>query len=137
MAFSDKDSIQEKLRKIEALFAGAATPGEKQAAEAARNRIRAKLKIIEIVEQPIEYRFSLHNPWSRKLLIALLNRYGIEAYRLPGQKRTSIMAMMPKTFVEQTLYPEFQSLDSVLLTHLNEVADKIISEAIFSKVTDL
>ena len=32
--------LREKLRKIEALFAGAATPGEKAAAGAAAERIR-------------------------------------------------------------------------------------------------
>jgi hypothetical protein len=33
-------TLREKLRKIEALFAGAATPGEKAAAGAAAERIR-------------------------------------------------------------------------------------------------
>lgn len=36
--------LKEKLRKIEALFAGAATGGERDAAQAARERIQAKLR---------------------------------------------------------------------------------------------
>ena len=35
--------LRDKLRKIEALFAGAATPGEKAAAGAAAERIRERL----------------------------------------------------------------------------------------------
>jgi hypothetical protein len=130
---SQQEEILEKLRKIEALFAGAATQGERDAAEAARQRIRAKLKSLQAVEQPIELRFSIHNPWSRNLLLALLRRYGIEPYRKHGQKRTTIMANIPKTFAEETLIPEFNSLNEVLVSHLSELADKIISEAIFNK----
>ncbi len=70
-------------------------------------------------------------------MIALLDRYGVVAYRLPGQKRTSVMDKMPRTFLEQILLPEFQSLDRMLLAHLNEVADTIISDAISSKVSDM
>ena len=36
-------TLREKLRKIEALFAGAATPGGKAAAGAAAERIRERL----------------------------------------------------------------------------------------------
>ncbi len=40
-------ALREKLRKIEALFAGAATPGERDAAEAAMLRVRARLAEIQ------------------------------------------------------------------------------------------
>ena len=38
-----ESQMREKLRKIEALFAGAGTAGERDAAEAALDRVRAKL----------------------------------------------------------------------------------------------
>ena len=41
---SSEQILREKLRKIEALFAGGATEGEKAAAGAAAERIRARLK---------------------------------------------------------------------------------------------
>lgn len=75
--------IREKLRKIEALFAGATTPGERQAAEAARERILERLKRFEETQKPEEWRFSLENPWSRKLFVALARRYGLRP-RLGG-----------------------------------------------------
>ena len=40
---TDEAQLREKLRKIEALFAGADTVGEKLAAEAALERVRARL----------------------------------------------------------------------------------------------
>ena len=40
---SDEQRLIEKLQRIEALFAGAATPGERDAAAQARDRIRARL----------------------------------------------------------------------------------------------
>ena len=39
----DRSQLREKLRKIEALFAGAGTAGEQLAAEAALERVRARL----------------------------------------------------------------------------------------------
>ena len=43
IAVNDQTQLREKLRKLESLFAGAGTPGEKQAAEAGLERIRARL----------------------------------------------------------------------------------------------
>ena len=40
---TNEDELRDKLRKIEALFAGAKTHGEKEAAGAAAQRIRARL----------------------------------------------------------------------------------------------
>ena len=70
-----EDILREKLRKIEALFSGGATEGEKMAAGAAAERIRARLKEATGKEKPVEIRFSLPDPWSRQLFIALCRRY--------------------------------------------------------------
>jgi hypothetical protein len=50
---------REKLRKIEALFAGAAAPGEKAAAGVAADRSRARLGAAAGGEVPEEIRFSI------------------------------------------------------------------------------
>ena len=42
---STESQLREKLRKIEALFAGAGTAGERLAAEAALERVRARLAL--------------------------------------------------------------------------------------------
>ena len=126
----DEKELREKLRKIEALFAGAATPGERDAADAARDRIRARLREFEQAERPEEWRFALENPWSRRLFIALTRRYGLEPYRRRGQRRTSVMVSAPPSFVRGTLIPEFDELNGVLVAHLEALAAKIIEDVL-------
>src|SRR5262245_23722445 len=50
--------LRDKLRKIEALFAGATTPGEKAAAGAAAERIRDRLGKTASAEKSVELKFS-------------------------------------------------------------------------------
>jgi hypothetical protein len=63
--------LREELRKIEALFAGAGTLGERDAAEATLQRVRARLAELERRDHQVEMQFSLPDPWSRKLFLAL------------------------------------------------------------------
>ncbi len=81
--------LKEKLRQIEGLFAGAATAGERDAAQAARERIQVKLRGPEGQEPPIEMRFTLGDGWNLKLFLALCRRYGLKPYRKNGQRRTT------------------------------------------------
>lgn len=73
--------LREKLRKIEALFAGAGTVGERVAAEAALERVRARLTDTERRDPPIEMQFTMPDSWSGHLFIALCRRYGLKPYR--------------------------------------------------------
>ncbi|MEB3202621.1 MAG: hypothetical protein VKK05_07400, partial [Synechococcus sp.] len=109
-----EQQLVEKLRRIEALHARPGSEGERQAAERARERIQARLKQLEAEEPPIEFRFSLADQWSRHLFVALLRRYGIHPYRYRGQRRTTVMARLSRAFVNETLWPEFQELQSTL-----------------------
>ena len=129
---NDRDNLISKLRHIEALHAGATTDGERVAAETARERIASLLKSIEPEEPATEHRFSLDSPWSRKLFVALLRRYEIRPYRYPRQRRTTVMAQAPKSFVDKTLWPEFLDLSAALDEHLERVTDDIIRETISS-----
>jgi hypothetical protein len=73
--------LREKLRKITALFETAATPGERQAAAAAMERIRKGLDAT-LKTQPLpETRFSLADQWQRRLFLALCRRQGLDPYR--------------------------------------------------------
>ena len=132
----DRQKLFETLRKIEALYAGAATPGERDAAANARERIRARLKNLAQQERPEEYRFSMDNPWSRKIFVALLRRYGIEPYRYSRQRHNTVMARVPQSFVNQTLMPEFQEMNRALFDHLERVTDDIISQEISNDTSE-
>ena len=122
--------LREKLRKIEALFAGAGTAGERDAAEAALQRVRARLVELERKDLPVEMQFSLGDQWSRKLFLALCRRYGLGPYRLYRQRVTTVMLKVPRAFVDQVLWPEFQELDAALAQYLNEVTNRIIRDEV-------
>lgn len=127
---TDEAQLREKLRKIEALFAGAGTAGEKLAAEAALERVRARLAELQRSDQPIEMQFSLPDQWSRQLFLALCRRYGLKPYRLYRQRVTTVMLRVPKRFVDQVLWPEFQQLNAALMQYLNEVTTRVIREEV-------
>ncbi len=132
----DRQKLFERLRKIEALYAGAATPGERDAAAGARERIRTKLNNLTQHERPEEYRFSMDNPWSRKIFVALLRRYGISPYRYSRQRRNTVMARVPPSFVDKTLMPEFQEMNRALFDHLERITDEIISQEISNDTSE-
>ncbi len=125
-----------KLRKIEALFARAGTPGERQAAKAASERIREKLGTFLKSDKPVEMKFSLTDAWSRQLFLALSRRYGLEPYRYPRQRRTTVMVRAPETFINETLWPEFKELNKVLVDYLSEVTERIIREEVFAQTAE-
>ena len=122
--------LRDKLRKIKALFAGAATPGEKAAAGAAAERIRERLGQTAGKEKPIELKFSIPDVWSRQLFIALCRRYGLRPFRHRRMHRQTIIVEAPKSFVEQVLWPEFRELDSALIAYLSEITEKVIREEV-------
>lgn len=131
-----ENELLEKLRKIERLHAGAATAGEREAAADAIARIRRRLQEIATKEREIEYRFALADGWTRKLFIALLRRYGIRPYRYARQRRNTVMARVPRSFVNETLWPEFVELSQVLKTYLEDVTNRVIAEAIHRDTSD-
>jgi hypothetical protein len=126
----DEAKLREKLTRIEALFAGATTEGERVAAAEARRRIRQRLESAERAEPPVEFRFTLTDTWSRKLFLSLLRRYDLKPYRHRGQRRTSVMVKAPKPFVQETLWPEFEQINAAMQTYLGEVADRIIADVL-------
>jgi hypothetical protein len=127
--------LREKLRKIEALFAGAGTAGERLAAEAALERIRAKLVEQERQDPATEVQFSIPDQWSRHLFIALCRRYGLKPYRRYRQRRTTVMVRAPRGFIEQ-VWGEFRDLNSDLQAYLHEVTLKVIREEVYADTSD-
>jgi hypothetical protein len=127
---SDEAKLIEKLRLIEALFSGATTAGERDAADRARQRILERLKSCERADPPVVYRFSMGDMWSRKVFVALLRRYGIKPYRHSGQRYTTVMAKVSRRFVDETLWPEFQEISDTLQKYLAEVTERVVREVI-------
>jgi hypothetical protein len=125
-----EQALREKLRKIETLFAGAVTEGERVAAGAAADRIRERLGQAAGKEQEIEVKFSISDVWSRQLFVALCRRYGLRPFRYRRMHRQTIIIRAPKSFVEQVLWPEFEELSAALTTYLSEITEKVIREEV-------
>ncbi|HET6150874.1 MAG TPA: hypothetical protein VFH68_25280 [Polyangia bacterium] len=102
----NEKALFEKLRRIEALHAGATTPGERDAAANAIRHIQDRLEILEKEDPPVEYKFTLSDGWSRKLFMALARRYGLKPFRYRRQRYTTVMVRVSKRFVDRTLWPE-------------------------------
>lgn len=131
---TDETQIREKLAKIKALFAGATTPGERQAAQAALNRVQQRIDGISLpqpaIDPPVEFRFSLTNPWSLRLFLALARSKGLKPYRHPRMRRTSVCLMIGRATVNTDLWPEYLEMNKVLTEYLGELADHIIADCI-------
>ncbi len=152
------ERLIDKIRKIQALHDGAATSGERAAAAAALGRLQESLGRLgghgrsgpgtgagntgwtrgrswtapppPPPEREKEYQFTLDNPWSYQLALALLRKAGLRPYRRKGQRRTTVMARMRPSYFEEVFAPEFRKIDRLLYEYLTATADRVIAEAI-------
>ncbi|MDZ7638442.1 MAG: hypothetical protein U5J83_09375 [Bryobacterales bacterium] len=134
-----EEKVRERLRKIAALYEGAITQGEREAAASALARLRAQLAEMEAkpqAEPPIEFQISLTDPWARRLFLALCRRYGLRPFRYKRQRRTTVIVRAPRSFVDKTLWPEYMDLRSALDDYLNEATERIIREEVFGDAAD-
>ena len=126
-----EQELREKLRKIAALFEGATTAGERDAAAAALNRVRSALSAAEKSERSEEFSFRLPDRWNRRLFLALCRRYGLRPYRYPRQRHSTVVVRAPKSFVNQTLWPEYLEISRALDEYLNEATERIVRDEVF------
>ena len=135
----DDSQIREKLAKIKALFAGATTAGERQAAQAALERVQQRINAEPphpFSDMPIEYRFSLTNRWSLRLFLALCRMKGYRPYRHPRMRHTSVCVLIGQRAVDTDLWPEYLAMNAVLTEYLGELADHIIADCINADHSD-
>jgi hypothetical protein len=142
---SPEEKVRERLRKIAALYEGAITPGEREAAASALARLRAQLAAIseKLPDEPasraepaIEFQISLTDPWMRRLFLALCRRYGLRPFRYRRQRRSTVIVRAPRSFVDGTLWPEYVELRSALSDYLEEATERIIREEVFGDAAE-
>jgi hypothetical protein len=126
-----EQELRERLRKISALFEGATTPGEREAAAAAIERVKKALAGMQQTQQSVETQFTLPDRWQRRLFAALCRRYGLEPYRYKRQRYTTVMVRAPRRFIDLTLWPEYLELKEALDQYLNEATERIIREEVY------
>src|SRR5689334_11562238 len=133
---TSEQELREKLRKIYALFEGATTIGERNAAAAAIQRIRQALAATQKTEPIQEMQFTLPDRWQRRLFAALCRRYGLEPYRYKRQRHTTVMVRCPRSFSDRTLWPEYLELTRALDEYLNQATERIIREEVYRDARD-
>jgi hypothetical protein len=101
------EDLLDKIKKIEALIFGATTPGEKEAATFAKERILKKHPGLEIHKDPKEYSLYTQDNWHKKLLHAICRKYGVKPYRYRRQKYTTVMVYMNEDFLNNILWKEY------------------------------
>lgn len=74
---------------------------------------------------------SLVDQWQRRLFLALCRRYGLSPYRYERQRHTTVVVRAPRSFVDQTLWPEYVALSDALCSYLNEATERIIREEVY------
>ena len=126
-----EEQLREKLHKIYALFHGATTLGERNAAMAAIDRLKKSLAEIPKSDPLVEMKFKLNDRWQRRLFMALCRRYGLNPYRYKGERYTSVTLKAPRQFIDGTLWFEYLELKDALDEYLNEATEKIIREELF------
>jgi hypothetical protein len=55
---------------------------------------------------------------------------GIRPYRYRGQRRTTVMALLSRAFVNETLWPEFLELQGTLAAYFDTLTDRVIEQAL-------
>ena len=92
--------------------------------------MRQRLAELSRADPPVKQCFSLGDPWARRLFVALLRRYAIKPYRYSRQRSTTVMARIPRGFLNETLWPEFQELNATLVSYLDEVTTRVVSQGV-------
>jgi hypothetical protein len=137
------EQLLRTLEKVQSLRARAGTPGEERAAAEAEERILARLRAIAggrfagYRERPREepailHRFSIRDPWTRKLFFAMLERDGFDALRYPRQQAHTIRVRAPAEAMDR-LWREFRGLSARLRRELEEVTDRVIRTELFAE----
>jgi len=134
---SDRE-IRDKLAKLERLFARGATPGERAAAGAARDRLQARLELeaTNDSEPEIELQYSLPDVWSVRIFVALCRKHGVRPYRYPRQRRTTVMIRVRQASFERTVAAEFRALYREVTAYFDETVNHLIADAMKSDGDD-
>ena len=122
-------NLVEKLKRIQALYAGATTPGEAVAALKAFERVKTRLEQEHYV-QTVEYKFTMTDSFQRRLFPALCRRHGLQPYRYKRQRYTTVMLQATPKFVDEVLWPQFDKLSDTLNDYLDQITDRVIAEAV-------
>lgn len=115
--------LADKIRKIEALLARAASEGEQQAALLAKQRLLQK-----IPQCPIEYTVTNDSYCKKKLFMAVCGKHNVGTYRYKRQKYTTTMVRVTKDFMNSILWPEFNRYAKIFDDLAHDITQDLIAK---------
>ena len=81
-------------------------------------------------------KFSLPDPWSVRLFVAVCRKHGVRPYRYPRQRRTTVMVRVQERAFDRLVWAEFSSLQTALELYFEDTVDLLITEALRSDGDD-
>lgn len=134
---SGLEELLERLAQVQRLHDRTDQEGERASAAGLLETLQKQLDEHEAEEELLEFKFSMEDGWSKRLFIALLKRYGIRPYRYRGQRRTTVMARCSESFVDDTLWPQYNEMADVLRHYLNDITERVIQGVVYDGDTEI
>ena len=129
------ERLQQRLSKLEALFARAGTAGERAAAGTAIERLQGRTGGPRSAAE-VELKFSLPDLWSVRLFVAVCRKHGVRPYRYPRQHRTTVLVRVQERAFDRLVWAEFSRLQTALELYFEDTVDLLITEALRSDGDD-
>ncbi len=126
-----------RMRQVEADLAPAPTPlADGQPGPDARQRIAMRREAIEQTDPPMEHHFQVKDAAERRLLAALLRRYGLTPYRYPRQGENDLMVRMSLSFEDELLHPIRAALQREWAAFRLAAMERVAAEALHWDTSD-
>lgn len=115
-----ESALVEKLAEVESKHAAGKSGAD--AIEVIRRQIEER----RAREGEIEYRCSVADPSMQRVFVAVCERYGIEPYRVPRQRQSTISIRAPRSFIQEILWPLFEEMGRVVEAWLYEKTSELM-----------
>lgn len=126
-----------RLRQVEAHLAPAAGPlADGQAGPDPCQRIVMRRESIERTDPPMEHHFQVRDGAERRLLAALLRRYGLTPFRYPRQGPADLMVRMSLSFEDELLQPIRAAMQQEWAAFRLAAMERVAAEALHWDVSD-
>jgi hypothetical protein len=112
--------LVDKLAEIESKHAAG------KIGEGAIEAIRRQLGERRAREGDIEYRCSVADPSMQRVFVVVCERYGIEPYRVPRQRQSTISIRAPRSFIQEILWPLFEEMARLVEEWLYEKTSELM-----------
>jgi hypothetical protein len=129
-----REQLLDRIRKVEALYQDSDFEGEKKAALGALGRLQAQLD--SVPEEPVEFQFSLPDPWKRQLFCALARKHGYKPYRMTRQRHSTVLLRIERTKLDQILWPQYTEVSDLLHDYLDDITRDVIRRSIHGDLSE-